>query len=118
MKIGTATVLAVNGLPPAPRRTRKDRSPITEKQFMAQVVEFAKLNGWLVYHTYDSRRSESGFPDLVMVKGRRIVFAELKRAGAYLTAHQTKWLDKLRLTGAEVCLWYPGSWRIIESTLV
>ena len=36
----------------------------TEKGFQAAVVELARLRGWLVYHTYDSRRSAKGFPDL------------------------------------------------------
>ena len=47
---------------------------MTEKQFMAQVVELAKLKGWLVYHTYDSRRSEPGFPDLCMVRKGTCLF--------------------------------------------
>ncbi len=39
-----------------------------EKPFQAQVVELARLSGWLTYHTHDSRRSQSGFPDLVLVR--------------------------------------------------
>lgn len=45
---------------------------------MQSVVDAARLNGWLVYHTHDSRRSAEGFPDLVMLRLSRMVVAELK----------------------------------------
>ena len=38
------------------------------REFMPAVVELAKRFGWLLYHTHNSRRSASGFPDLVMVR--------------------------------------------------
>ena len=41
------------------------------------VVDLARTLGWRVYHTYDSRRSQPGFPDLVLVR-ERILFLELK----------------------------------------
>ena len=33
---------------------------ISEKEFQATVIEYAKACGWKVYHTYDSRRSDPG----------------------------------------------------------
>ena len=51
---------------------------ITETEFQAQVIELATTLGWLVYHTYDSRRSVYGFPDLVLVRCGRVIFMELK----------------------------------------
>ena len=42
----------------------KISSLLNEKKFQSQVVRIAKVFGWLCYHTYDSRRSEPGFPDL------------------------------------------------------
>ena len=44
---------------------------VTEKAFQTAVVELAELCGWKVYHTYDSRRSAPGFPDLVLGPGNR-----------------------------------------------
>lgn len=44
----------------------------SEKQFEAAVVEYSKLNGWLSFHAFDSRRSEPGFPDRVFVRGTMI----------------------------------------------
>ena len=46
---------------------------MTEKQFQSHIVQYAKMRGWLVYHTHDSRRSEPGFPDLVAGKGEGVV---------------------------------------------
>jgi hypothetical protein len=51
---------------------------MTEKQLQGAVVELAKRLGYLVYHTFDSRRSNPGWPDLVLCKPPRLIFAELK----------------------------------------
>lgn len=77
-----------------------------EKEFQQRVVEEAHVAGWMTYHTYDSRRSTPGFPDLVMVRADRLIFAELKVRGKP-RPEQDIWLDALRETGAEVYLWYP-----------
>lgn len=54
---------------------------VTEKEWQAQVVELAQTLGWKkAYHVYDSRRSHSGWPDLVLVR-ERILYVELKREG-------------------------------------
>ncbi len=51
----------------------------------------------LAYHTFDSRNSQPGFPDLVLVHPRRgqIIFAELKAKGTYPTTEQRFWLSAL-----------------------
>ena len=46
------------------------KSTLKESDFQRAVIEMARLHGWLVYHTHDSRRSAPGFPDLVLVQGR------------------------------------------------
>lgn len=83
--------------------------PMSEADFQAQVVKFARLTGWLCYHTYDSRRSEPGFPDLVLTNAERdtTLFAELKADGGKVTAAQRKWLRALRATGQIACVWRP-----------
>jgi hypothetical protein len=89
----------------------------SEKQFQGAVVEYAELNSWLVYHTYDSRRSNPGFPDLVMVRDHRLVFAELKSEKGRESKAQTEWLDALGRSTPEVWLWRPSDWPEIESVL-
>jgi hypothetical protein len=94
----------------------------TEKGFMAVVVQFAKLNGWLVYHTYDSRKSEAGFPDLVMVRSGVLIFAELKLEGKDTTVDQRHWLKELKscvvsTEELKVFVWFPSDWPEIQRTL-
>lgn len=67
----------------------------------------ATLLGWTAYHTHDSRHSAPGFPDLVLVRPPRIVFAELKTATGKLSEAQVHWIALLGACGAEVYLWRP-----------
>jgi VRR-NUC domain len=89
---------------------------LAERDFMATVREAATVTGWLVYHTYRSKRSPSGFPDLVFVRDR-IVFAELKATTTRVTSEQRRWLDALADAGGEVYLWRPDDWPEIERVL-
>jgi hypothetical protein len=89
---------------------------IAEAAFMATVREAATLTGWLVYHTFHSKRSPSGFPDLVCVRDR-VVFAELKGPTTRVTREQKRWLDALAAAGAEVYLWRPDEWEEIQRVL-
>ena len=84
--------------------------PMSEKQLQAAVVAMARHLGWRVYHTFDSRRSDAGFPDLVLVRGSRLVFAELKTAKGPVSDYQARWLEALGATAAEVFLWRPADW--------
>lgn len=72
---------------------------MTERQLQDAIVELARLLGWLVYHTHDSRHSAAGFPDLVLVRGVRIVFAELKSANGELAPAQIAWLEAFERVG-------------------
>lgn len=75
---------------------------MTEKQLSQAIVDAAGLLGWLVYRTHDSRRSPAGFPDLVLVKPPRIVFAELKTETGRLQPDQVKWLAGLSAIAGDV----------------
>lgn len=78
---------------------------ILEKDWQRQVRELAETLGYRrAYHTFDSRRSDTGFPDLVLVHPRRkrVVFLELKREKGKLSAAQASWIRDLHCAGAEV----------------
>ena len=91
---------------------------MTEKEFQSQVLELAEATGWLCYHTYNSQRSQAGFPDLVLVRGDRLIFAELKREKGRVTSHQRAWLEALQQTiAAEVHTWRPSDWERVEQIL-
>lgn len=89
---------------------------ITEREFQAQVVQLARLCGWLVYHTHDSRRSAAGFPDLVLVR-ETVLFVELKVPPNRLSPDQAAWVERLRGAGQAACVWTPDQWGEIELTL-
>lgn len=90
----------------------------TEREFQRQIVRLAKILGWLVYHPWLSVHSTSGFPDLVLVRPPRVIFAEIKTAGGKITTHQVAWL---RLLGecpqVEAYLWRPDDWDTIVDKL-
>ena len=82
---------------------------VSETAFLRSVISIAEDGGWLVYHTYDSRRSRAGFPDLVMTRAGRTIFAELKSQKGRVKEPQQGWLDELSKTvGVEVYLWRPS----------
>lgn len=74
-------------------------------------MKLAVGNGWLVYHPFDSRRSEPGYPDLTMVRRRVLVFAELKTLKGRLRPEQREWLECLAsVPGIIVKRWRPSDW--------
>ena len=85
----------------------KISSLINEKLFQSRVVDASKVFGWLCYHTYDSRRSEPGFPDLVLVRDNKVLFRELKTDKGRLTSAQKLWGDNLTEAGADYAVWRP-----------
>ncbi len=103
-----------------------ERLKWSEAQFQLAVQREAKALGWRVYHTRDSRGSDPGFPDLVMVRAGRLVFAELKREKkSDPTSDQLAWLADLALVelhgdGAsrvKAYLWRPSDWAQILAVL-
>lgn len=95
-----------------------DRLPAqTERHWQRQVVQYAELMGFRVYHTFDSRRSSAGFPDLVLVRRPRVIFAELKSRRGKLTDDQRAWLLALGGCSVERYIWRPADWRDVERIL-
>lgn len=99
---------------------------ISEAAWQEQVVRLAQLYGWLVYHTFDSRRSTAGFPDLVLVHPRRgrVIFAELKTDKGTLSAPQIEWNAALQQVAATlrapefaVYVWRPKDFEDMHAAL-
>lgn len=87
---------------------------VSEKEFQAAVVKEAKRMGWLCYHTYDSRKSQAGFPDIVCVRDR-VLWLELKTETGKLSAEQANWIDALQAAGQEAGCFRPSDWtRLME----
>ena len=98
------------------------RHRASEKQFQNAVIQYAKLMGWMVHHHHDSRRSEPGWPDLVLLKPgtpgvrARLIVAELKTENGKLTAAQRLWLNGLSEC-IQTYVWRPADWGQIEHVL-
>jgi hypothetical protein len=89
----------------------------SEREFMADVLAFARGLGYLAYHTHDSRRSAPGFPDAVLSRGRTLIVAEFKVGTNRLTPEQADWLERFRAAGVRAFEWRPEDWPGIESVL-
>ena len=92
-------------------------SSLSEREFQAAVMTIAHQLKWLFYHTHDSIGSQAGFPDLVMVRGKRLIFAELKTEKGKLSMQQLEWTTGLTETAAEVYVWRPSMMDKIIETL-
>ncbi len=88
---------------------------MTETDLMAAVRTACRHLRLLAYHTHDSRRSEPGFPDLVIV-GRRVIYRELKTQRGRLSRHQKEWLAALQEAGQDATVWRPSDWLAGEIT--
>lgn len=85
---------------------------LTESAFQNTVLELAKIHGWLCYHTYNSRRSVPGFPDLVLAKGGLVLMVECKTDTGTISNDQIAWL-----LSAQGVIWRPKHWDVIEKSL-
>lgn len=102
---------------------------VNEKQFLSQVRQLARLYRWTVYHTRFSFGSDSGFPDLVLVRRGRLIFAELKTDTGRITPKQAMWLEALQevardsgrhpdgFLGVSSYVWRPNQLDMIQKIL-
>ena len=96
----------------------------SEKEFQSKVMKFAREQGWLVAHFHDSRKmvrrgnryipvgdsDAKGFPDLVVVRGNRILFWELKKELGKTKPEQDEWLAALQAAGLEARVVRPSDY--------
>jgi hypothetical protein len=80
-----------------------------ERKWQTNVERTFANQGWMIYHTWNSMRSNPGYPDLHMVlPGVASVFAELKTESGEITDNQERWLLALAWTGETVFVWRPS----------
>lgn len=99
-------------------RRRPERDPLSEllaekpeSEYQAEIVKLARTLGYRCYHTFDSRKSEKGFLDLVLLKPPRLIIAEVKTEDGKLSKEQLEWYGALCLCpGVEVYVWRPRDW--------
>lgn len=89
-----------------------------EECFLQAVKALANAFGWTkFYHTRKSQRSDPGWPDCVIARPGRVIYAELKMPGKYPTKDQMEWMELLKWGGNEVYLWFPVDWKEIIEVL-
>jgi hypothetical protein len=107
-------VVQVNGAV----RLRAPIPPMTEKRFQAKVAQLARFCRWRVYHTFDSRRSEPGWPDLFLVRDGIAIAAELKLDDEEPRDDQRDWLTDLdAVPGIHAVCWHPRDMDVIVRAL-
>jgi hypothetical protein len=87
------------------------------------VIDMAHLFGWRVAHFRKVQThgrwmtavaaDGKGFPDLVLAKLGRVIFAELKTDKGRLSVEQELWLKEL----PDCVVWRPRDWEQIERVL-
>ena len=81
---------------------------VSEPQWQETVRAECRYYQALMYHTHDSRRSDPGLPDCIIItKDNRLLFAELKRDKTNPEPMQRIWLDALVKVGQQVFVWRP-----------
>lgn len=82
---------------------------MAEKTLQGRVELLARELGWLFYHTHDSRRSQAGFPDIVLAYPAtgRLVVRELKTMKGTLSTDQQQWLAAFTTAGIDTGVWRP-----------
>ncbi len=91
---------------------------LPEASFMRTVVDLAAWRGWRSYHVHDSRRSAPGWPDLALVRGDRMIAAELKTRTGRVSTAQAEWLGALgQVPGIEAHVWRPADWLDVQAAL-
>lgn len=97
------------------RQNGKNR--MLEAHFQSRITDLCNLLHLKWHHEVDSRKSKSGFPDLVISGPGGVLFAELKKHDGRVSTDQRAWANSLAAGGAEVHIWRPDDWPAIYTRL-
>mgnify|MGYP001570236054 FL=1 len=112
---------------------------VTEKDFLASIIELAQAHNWKVTHFRPGMTSRvdrsgkpiwvtpvqadgKGFPDLVLARDGQLLFVEAKSEKGKPSEDQLKWFRELSKVAyssprVEVFCWKPSDWPSIEEML-
>ena len=107
--------------------------PLSEKDFLKQIIALAQTLGWSCAHfkTAHIQRGDGsnyyatpvqadgkGFPDLVLLRPPRLLFIELKTDRGRPTPGQCKWQTELNsIPGVHAFMFRPSDWDRLVSLL-
>src|SRR5690348_14896111 len=92
-------------VPPAPPLA------ISEQAFQRVITDLADWCGWFWWHDEDSRRNEAGLPDLILIRGGRLIWRELKTQRGRLRPAQLAFGQRLMRAGQDWECWRPSMWQ-------
>lgn len=112
LKLGIEPTRERPGRVTAPLPTTSKR-PDSEAVFMARVIKLLESAGYapeLIYHTYNSKRSNPGFCDIVAIRpsDHHRKWIECKAEKGQPSAEQFFWLMELQLGGEDASLLRPS----------
>lgn len=106
---------------------------VKEKDFQRWVIDVARTLGWQVWHVpapmqWDTQRGKgfvgardaAGLADLILIRDRYLIFAEIKGTGGKLSPKQIEFLGAvMQLDNDRViaCAWKPGLESEVEEIL-
>lgn len=98
---------------------------ISEASFQRTVEAVLTRFGWLYFHAPDNKPNrhgfiqniKAGFPDLVAVRGNRVVYMELKREQGVVSDAQAEWHEALQQAGQEIYVFRPSDLEHVTAIL-
>lgn len=90
---------------------------VSESAFQQIVCDLAGWCEWSVWHDQDSRKNDRGLPDLLLMRGRRLLWRELKTERGKLRPAQLAFGQRLLRAGQDWQCWRPSDWQDIVATL-
>lgn len=117
---------------PAKLAAKLAKPPISEREFMKNVMDLAALRGWRCFHQRPGMtksgkwrsaiqgKGSDGFPDLVLVRRERLLFIELKADRGIVSDAQHEWIEALNKIDGAVFAYIlrPSQWDMIEEILL
>jgi hypothetical protein len=89
-----------------------------ERHLQAALEEHLRAAGWRFYHAWNSPHSAPGFPDVIALRGDRVLVAEIKTAKGRVSADQRQWLEGFQCAGIPAYLWrLPADWAEVGRVL-
>ena len=83
---------------------------IKEAAYQRMVVDLLTMYRFRVFHTYDSRRSAPGFPDVIATDGQRLFVWEFKTERGQVSPDQEAWIVALRPFATDARVVRPSDW--------
>ena len=87
-----------------------------ESGWQSEIVKTAKKTGNRAYHTFNSRKSEPGFPDLTIYGPVGFLMVETKRVKTRCTDEQLETGARLIEVGVDWRVWRPQDWDEVVAT--